>query len=204
MRALLVDFDGVVRHWDGEGSRIETAHGLPIGSIAGTAFARENLAPAITGRMTDEEWRALIAERLGKAYGTQRAQAAVAKWSALRGTVHRGVASLLESCGSSVTVVLVSNATTRFERDLSDLGLDTLFAHVVNSSRVGYAKPSAEIFAAALAAAGVTAEDALFVDDTVENVDAGQALGIDSHHFRGLEPLRQFLRSKGVVTQNAL
>jgi HAD superfamily hydrolase (TIGR01509 family) len=69
----------------------------------------------------------------------------------------------------------------------------------VSSAEVGAAKPSAEIFAAALAAAGVVAGAALFVDDAAANVAGAAALGIPGHLYRGAAALADRLRACGFL-----
>lgn len=43
---------------------VDRRYGLPEGTLAGTAFHPDHLLPAITGRVTDEEWRAGVAAAL--------------------------------------------------------------------------------------------------------------------------------------------
>jgi putative hydrolase of the HAD superfamily len=200
-RALLIDFDGVLRHWGDDARRIEIAHGIPEGAIGEVAFASANLVPAITGRVSDEQWRTGIAAQLGAVHGTRQAAAAVGAWSALRGTIDSAVVALLNSC--NVPVVLVSNATTRLESDLESLGLAGLFASVVNSSRIGVAKPSQGLFLAALARAGVSAQEALFVDDSPDNVCAAAELGFESHRYTSCPELQNVLRRCGMMRHHA-
>jgi hypothetical protein len=57
-RALLIDFDGVIRRWPASEANLETRYGLPAGAIRSVAFAPALLLPAITGEVSDESWRA--------------------------------------------------------------------------------------------------------------------------------------------------
>ena len=72
---------------------------------------------------------------------------------------------------------VISDAPPSMRAALARHGLMPLVDHVTLSSDVGHMKPEAEILRAALAAAGVAAEEAVFVDDTPENVDGAHALG---------------------------
>lgn len=58
------------------------------------------------------------------------------------------------------------------------------FDVLVFSSEEGVAKPAPEIYRRALARLGVTAPEAVFVDDVPENVAAACALGMAGVHFR--------------------
>jgi len=57
------------------------------------------------------------------------------------------------------------------------------FDVLVISAEVGIAKPDALIFSLALERLGVSAEEAVFVDDFVENIEAARAYGLHTVHF---------------------
>ena len=61
----------------------------------------------------------------------------------------------------------------------SDLGLCDIDAY---SCTLGAAKPDPRYFTAVLSLAGVSADEALFVDDNAENIAAARALGIRVLH----------------------
>jgi putative hydrolase of the HAD superfamily len=192
--ALLCDLDGVLRRWPPM-TELEQAHGVPPGTLAAVAFAPERLLPAVTGRCTDEEWRAAVAEDL--AAHTGRAAELVAAWSASVGEIDREVAELLAGARRHGPVVVVTNATTRLESDTNVLGLTGLVDGIVNSARLGAAKPDRRIYLAAAELAGVPPQRCLFVDDSATNTEAARALGMSAHHFTGAPGLRAFLVSRG-------
>jgi putative hydrolase of the HAD superfamily len=201
-RALLIDLDGVLRRWDAQRDPPpEVPFGLPAATVSRTAFDPPLLEAATTGRITDEEWRRQIVERLAPRYGQDAAAGAVAAWSAPLGRVEPSVLELVRAVRRTATapVCLVTNATTRLERDLDALGLRAELDVVINSSRVGARKPDRRIFAVALDAVGVPAAAALFVDDTPALVDAAQALGLSAHHFTGTAALALALQEAGLL-----
>ncbi|MDY6875706.1 MAG: HAD family phosphatase [Chloroflexota bacterium] len=59
-------------------------------------------------------------------------------------------------------------------------------------------KPDPAIFELTLERMGVSAEEAIFVDDSQANVAAARQIGLHATRFRGLTPLRRWLRSLGV------
>jgi len=79
--------------------------------------------------------------------------------------------SLLRERGLILDVV--SNFDSRLLAILDGLGIASGFDSVVISSHVGYAKPAAEIFQAALGLHGLKAEEALHVGDSLNNDAAG-------------------------------
>ncbi len=125
--AVLCDIDGVLRHWPTPGpGDLDHVHGLPAGTIAAAAFAPSRLQPAITGEITDEQWRSAVATDLVDICGSPaRARSVVTAWSALMPRVDQEVVSLLTRVRDVATVALVSNATTRLESDLARQGLNT-------------------------------------------------------------------------------
>jgi putative hydrolase of the HAD superfamily len=200
IRALLLDFDGVLRTWNRENeARAEMQAGLPAGSLLKTAFDPTLLLPAITGQASDETWRQQIAKRLRADHPQADAALAVRMWSESPGEIDLDVLSTIRSCHESIAVVLVTNATTRLRRDLEHLRLASLFDHVVSSAEVGCAKPEREIFARALAILGVTETEAFFIDDDTRNVAAAARLGIDGHVYQDLPQLLSELSRRNLI-----
>ncbi|MGW0231363.1 HAD family hydrolase [Actinopolymorpha singaporensis] len=197
--ALLCDLDGVLRIWDPEHlAAPETANGLPAGALAAAAFAPDRLLPAITGQVSDEQWRAGVVDDLAERHGSRaRALAAVDAWSAPAGRVDSDVLDLLDAVRTHVPVVLVSNATTRLERDLAALGLTAHLDAVVNTSRIGVVKPDPRVFRYAAALVGVDLSRCLFVDDQPGNVEAARALGMQGLAYTGPAGLRAALGHAG-------
>ncbi len=197
--AVLCDVDGVLRVW-GDLGAVDAAHGLPVGTVAGAAFREERLLPAVTGRVSDEEWRAAVADDLAAACGSlARARAVVADWGRQPFRVDAEVLALLGEARRRVPVLLVSNGTTRLEADLAALGLDTAVDGVLNSARLGAAKPDPQVYLAAAARAEVPPGQCLFVDDSAGNVAAAEALGMLGHHHRDAAGLRRALAAGGLL-----
>jgi HAD superfamily hydrolase (TIGR01509 family) len=198
-RALLIDLDGVVRRWPDDDAALEQRCGLPRGALRRVAFAPELLLPAITGAVRDEDWRASVAEELQRRYPRSFVEEAVAHWSEPVGELDGTVMALLARRRAHLRVVIATNATTRLPGDLRALGLTDAFHAIANSSEVGFAKPAAQYFHQALALAGAGAAEALFVDDSHDNVAAAHALGIRAHHFTGVDGLARFLTEADVL-----
>ena len=196
---LLIDFDGVLRHWPESDAEIETAHGLPVGAIRKAAFASERLEPVITGMTPDEAWRRDVARYLGDCFPRADAAAAVARWSKSSGKVDAQVLALLQQCMSALRTVLATNATSRLPQDLATLGLSAQFHAIANSSELGVMKPQAEFYRRALQRIDVPPQRALYVDDSAANAEAAAALGITAHRFVGCAALREFLHRAGAI-----
>jgi putative hydrolase of the HAD superfamily len=193
--AILCDLDGVVRHWDPAIlADLEVAYGLATGTLATALFHPARLLPAITGQVSDAQWRAGIAEDLHDLCGSAvRARALVEAWSLPVGRVDTDVLAILAAARAHVPVALVTNATTRLEDDLAALGLTDQVDAIVNTSRIGVAKPDPRVYQHAAAIVGVEPTRCLFVDDQAENVDAARAAGMTGLLYAGPHSLREAL-----------
>lgn len=199
IRALLVDLDGVLRIWNPAiNARAEAETDLPTGAILRTAFSPDLLTPAVAGQVSDDYWRSQVIDRLRSGYPEADAARAVEMWSAHPGEVDAEMLRLVRASRRRLRVVLVTNATSRLPLDLGRLGLSDEFDSIINSSVVGAYKPHREIYEAALRAAGVQAEQALFVDDTPRHVEAASQLGIVAHVFQDAETLKRELVRLGL------
>jgi putative hydrolase of the HAD superfamily len=66
---------------------------------------------------------------------------------------------------------------------------------MIISSEVGAAKPSEEIFHIALKQLGVSPNEAVFVDDFIENIQACEKVGMKGIHFRDAESAMKQLKT---------
>ncbi len=95
-------------------------------------------------------------------------------------------------------IALCSNAPTDFVEDfLKESNLNLLFDEVVISSRLGIRKPDRDIFDKTLGLLGIGAKDAVFVDDTLENIESARLLGIKSILFTDFKSFEKDLLECG-------
>jgi 2-haloacid dehalogenase len=69
------------------------------------------------------------------------------------------------------------------------------FHGIVVSGREKLIKPDPAIYRLALDRFGLRPEEAFFIDDREDNIQAAVALGIRGHHFNGAEPLMTELKA---------
>ncbi len=81
----------------------------------------------------------------------------------------------------------------------TDPALFDRFRDVVVSGTEKLAKPDARIFALALRRFGLAGEEALFVDDRADNVEAALAAGMRAHLFVDAPDLRERLAEEGLL-----
>ncbi len=193
-RALILDFGAVVAKLPFEAlDMIEDGFGLARGSLDW----RGPLDPAC-----DALWRDVVAGRISeREYWPIRAR----EVSATRGEVWDAgdlFRRIVEIAGQSwqrpgmldiikqtrargVPVVILSNELELF---LGRRAMETLTVFgdvdaVIDATATRIFKPDARAFALALAAAGVSAPEALFVDDQPLNVEGARAAGLAALHF---------------------
>ncbi|GAA3805781.1 HAD family phosphatase [Streptomyces coacervatus] len=193
--AVLCDVDNVIRSYDPSGLHaLERAAGLAEGTTAKIAFAPEVDLPVLLGRTDLQEWVQTIAEGLSGLVPEPTAWDLGTALLESPFSADETVVSLLRRARTRVPLVLVSNATVRLEDDLTALGLADLADEVVNSARVGLAKPDPRIYRLAADLAGTRPDRCLFVDDSAENVEAAAALGMHPVHFRTAADLERALQ----------
>ncbi|MFJ6086039.1 HAD-IA family hydrolase [Streptomyces sp. NPDC092369] len=196
--AVLCDVDNVIRSFDsGRLEALERVAGIAEGTTRKLAFAPDADLPLLLGEITSQEWAEAIAADLADLVPEPQTAFDLAR-ALLETPFHADdeVVGLLRRARVRVPLVLVSNAALELESDLDSMGLSDLADHVVNSARVGLAKPDPRIYRLAADLVGVSTDRCLFIDDSEENVTAAAALGMHTVHFRepadlerALEPL---------------
>jgi 2-haloacid dehalogenase len=88
--------------------------------------------------------------------------------------------------------------TVRRER----FGFMKLFDGFVISGLERVAKPDPQIFRLLLERYGLAAGETIFIDDSMANVEAAEALGLRAIHFTSAQQVRSELRRLGVQTQD--
>ena len=203
--AVIVDLDGVIRHWDDEAMpALERELGLPAGTITGAAFDPVRLDRAMRGVLTAEEWYAEIGAAVAEAHDVDPEAIATA-FSEIGWRIDESVVDLVAEVRriAQVPVVLLSNASTRLLDDLLVSGIASSFDAIVSSADIGSSKPDAKAFMAAVEAAGAEPERCLFVDDTPENIAGARALGLRVLHFEDVETLDEELQALGLLPEHA-
>jgi len=203
--ALIVDLDGVIRHWhNDEFVALAESVGLSNEELADIAFEPELLAAGMTGAVVFEDWADEIGRRAGALYGCDPA-AVTAGFTALGWTIDQEVVELIREVRAAgrVQVALFSNASTRLEADLESCALDGEFDVVFNSARLGLAKPDAEAFRMVASLLGVPVERCLFVDDTLPNVDGARDAGLQAEPFTTVTELRALLERAQLLDRSS-
>jgi putative hydrolase of the HAD superfamily len=77
--------------------------------------------------------------------------------------------------------------------DLARQELHDVADIVLNSARIGIAKPDPRVYLIAAERAGAPVQRCLFIDDTAANVLAASEVGMTALQYEQIEDLREFL-----------
>ena len=200
LSVLLLDCDGVIRHWDrSQFAALAERAGCDAATLAAIAFDPELMGSAMIGSVTAEGWADGIGRRAGEAHGSDPALIAegflALGWSiddavlAIAGRVRQG--------GNRVAIL--SNASTRLEHDLAEAGVTEHVDAVFSSARLGLAKPDPAIYLDVAAALGVAPGACLFVDDQAVNITGAREAGMFAEVFMGAASLVTLLAQVGLL-----
>lgn len=199
---IVLDVDGVLRHWDSdELTEAESTLGLPTGALAAVAFEPALMHRVLTGAITNDDWCHGVGRGVAEAHGV-KAEAVSALWAGVGWHVDAEVVDLLAAVRAAGLVrrtALFSNATDRLEADLESAQLHEATDVVVNSARLGLAKPDPAAYMAMADQVGLPPGQLLFVDDRPENVRGAIAAGVPAVRFTGALRLRTVLVRVGAL-----
>ena len=89
-----------------------------------------------------------------------------------------GIHEVLESLSKTHKLGLISDTWPSIEQQLDYLGISRYFSFRTFSCFLGVFKPDARMYKDALNKSGASAEEAVFIDDSVRNLEGAAALGI--------------------------
>ena len=94
-------------------------------------------------------------------------------------TLDAGFRDFAKKAGQKYKLVLLSNDVSEWSRYLTEFhGINGYFHDKIVSGDVGVKKPEPEIFTLAVSRLGCRAEECLFIDNSVKNLNAAAELGI--------------------------
>ncbi len=120
-------------------------------------------------------------------------------WNAIFGTEIAGIEPLIRRAVSIAPCYVFSNTNAAHQAYWEPMLADTLkhFERIFVSNQIGERKPDASAFLTVCREIGVTPDEALFFDDTQENLDGAQAVGLPAVKVTGIEDVERTLNSLG-------
>lgn len=196
--AILLDMDGVIRHWHGTDRTAEEAGDLPPGTLSRFIFDVPEYAATQIGGATHTDWVEAIERVLRPEFGALRAREVARTWALGRGDIDDEMVTLIKRLRAQVPVGLLSNATDRLADDLEHHGLHEAFDLVLSSAQLRMAKPDPAIFTHAAQAIGQRPQDCFFADDLLENVEGARSVGMQAAVFTSRGQLEAELAALGL------
>ncbi len=199
VHAVILDFGGVLLQLGDPEPHEELAReiGIPVEQLRYEIFDGPLSLAAQRGEISPEElWR-----ELARRWGLLEERAG---WLALR--FWEGVRfdfvliNWLREIKPLYRTGLLSNAWSDLRTILARLGIADAFDVMVISAEEHLMKPDPAIYRLVLERLGVQPEEAVFVDDREENVQAARALGIYGIQYRSREQVFAELRALGIPT----
>lgn len=193
IRAVIFDLGGVLLRTENPQPRADLArhYGITRDELEELVFASAVSVQAETGLATPlEVWQNVqktlrIADDALPAFQD-------AFWAGDR--LDEGLLTLIGSLRGSYRTVLLSNAWIDMRRNVARrFGKLDAFEVQVFSAEVGMRKPAAEIFQYVLDLLAADPEEAVFIDDSMENVQAARRLGFHAIPFRNAAQTRKDL-----------
>ena len=179
IKAFIFDCGGVLlRNADLSPYQVwEQRLGLDSGKLENIIWNGEAWKQAEVGQLTDAEFWACVGEQLGLRDPAQVQALRQDLWSTWR--VDEQVLAMVDRARAHCTVAILSNASDNLEEMLTErYQVADRFHLILNSARLGIAKPDPAIYEEALRQLGIKAGEAVFIDDRAENVAAAAALGM--------------------------
>lgn len=194
---LLLDFDGLIRHWRDTGASAgERLAALRPGTLD-IAYRLPEYRLAQLGVLTDEQWAASVRDHITARHGVA-AQAAIGPWRADRGEIDHRMLGLVQAARRRVPVAILSNTTSAFAADLEHHGISGAFDAVFTSADLGVAKPAPAAYLAVAAALGISPGQIFFSDDEMIHVHGARHAGLHAEQFTSTAGLDADLAGLGL------
>ncbi len=198
IRAVFFDFGGVIMRTEYQAPRQQLAErfNMDYEEIDKAVFGSISARRASVGEITEEEhWLEVL-----KRFKLPRSETQSFRNAFFGGDViDRDLVSTIRSLRGKFHTGLISNAWDGMRDFITREKVIDVFETVIISAEVKVAKPEARIYSIALEQAQVQAEEAVFVDDVLENIEACEKIGMQGVLFKdpqaALEQLNQILEN---------
>jgi putative hydrolase of the HAD superfamily len=203
IKALIFDFGGVLvrtEDWSGR-RRWETRLGLAERALDAAVFNSQVSRRASRGEVTVAEVWADVARAL-KLDAAQLDECRRDFWAGDKLDVD--LVALVASLRPRYKTAILSNAWNDARENFTRLfGLDRAFDQMIISAEEGVTKPDPRAYLLAAERLGVQPEEAVFVDDFIENVEGARAVGMQAIHYQPGLDVRAALAALGVAVPAA-
>lgn len=193
IEAVIWDIGGVLWRNEDQSSRLQLSEklGIPLDVLYTHVFLSETAELATLGKITENDHWQAIAEAIGIL--PDDIPAFRRDWWA-GNQFDLDLLAFIRKLRSNFKVGILSNAWSdarvEFSRILEEMGMND---HVLFSAEVGLKKPDPAIYMKLLSLMEVKPENTVFIDDSEENIDAANRLGIHGMLFTSSAQVREDL-----------
>jgi len=192
LRAIFFDLGGVILRTEYQAPREQLAERLNMTyeDISKIVFESGTARQASLGEISVEQHWQAVAHKLR----LPASQAESIRTEFFAGDViDRDLLAFIRSLRPRFKTGVISNAWGDMRAYVVKNQFDDAFDNLTISAELGVMKPQPEIYQLALKEAQVEAKEAAFVDDTLKNVEAANALGMHGIVFRDPGQVRENL-----------
>jgi len=189
IRAIIFDFGRVISAQKPSSlfRSYEEDLGLGPGTINPTMFGSQAWQEALVGRKTAEEFWDVIGPDLG--LNTPEEIDEFRRRYHGDEAINEEVRELIRRLHGHYKLAILSNSPPGLTRWLVEWGMRCLFDVVFCSGDEGITKPNSAAFQVTLERLGVQPEEAVFIDDTMDHVEAARRLGLHGIRFTNAKTL---------------
>ena len=192
IKAVIWDIGGVIMRTEDPAPRDELAAelGLTRAFLNDLVWGGEQGTRAQIGELTQQELWAYVRSELKLAPGTYPN---LTERFFAGDVLDTQLVDFIRSLKPHYRIGIISNAWSQVAQLLAEWGIADAFDAVVGSGDVGIMKPDPRIYQIALERLHVAAQEAVFVDDFIENVHGARAQEMHAIHFQNRDQAIQEL-----------
>jgi glucose-1-phosphatase len=150
-----------------------------------------------TGRIGVDEFAAGVIRDFRLPVNAQQFIASFTDWPT---DLYPGTLEMLATIPPSLERAVLSNSNSlHWNRVTIDMKLGAAFEHQFVSHLTGRIKPDRDAFEQVVDSLGVTAEQVLFLDDNMLNIDAARRFGMHAVRVQGIDETKRLLLKLGMI-----
>lgn len=201
IKAVVFDIGKVILNEGGRESRGNLAEIFGFSEEAFSEFAKDKLKLSYIGKLSAEKFFGELREKLSIKASVRDLIEAWKEERIKRTSFDEGVVSIIKSLNGNYVLGSLTDTTVLNDVVREEVGVYDLFDFNVVSTKEGVRKPELGIYKILLKRLedlGILAEEIVFVDDEIGNLEPAMELGVNTILFEGMNSLEEKLIGLGV------
>jgi len=185
INTIIWDIGGVLERTEDHTPRQQQAEdlGISVNDLSELIFGNSTEFKVQLGQISREEHLAYVQAELG--LSSRKAMDEVLEKFFAGDRLDTELVDNIRDFKTRFTTAVLSNYSSILREQINTTWkIGDAFDHLIISSEVGYKKPDPEIYRIALEKIGCQTNEAVFIDDFIENIHGAEALGIHGIHFK--------------------